>query len=133
MIEPDVEPIVNLLVERVILVANCLRGCVFLQRFCFGCCAVLVRAADVNNVVTAIAAEPDELVLAQNEEIGKSKKSQRNITAGMCAKSTLDSERMLPCIDVATQHAANNVAQVRHIINVGQSACDEDISSSFLR
>lgn len=89
VVEPDLEPVVNLLVLDVELVAQLLRRLARLQRLGLRRRAVLVRAADVERRPVAQLAEAR--------------------------------------VDVGAQHAAHDVAQVRHVVHVRQGAGDEHV------
>ena len=95
LVEADAKPVVDLCVQRVVLVANLLRGKTLLDslRLCRG--AVLVCPAHEEDVVAT--------------EAGK------------------------PRIDVGRQDTAYDVAEVRHVVDVGQGRRDHDVSFTVAR
>ena len=58
VVKVDVEPLINLLVDNVVLVADLLRGLAFLLGFGLGRGSVLIGTTDVHAVVVGEAAVP---------------------------------------------------------------------------
>lgn len=95
LVKVDLEPVVDLLVDRVVLVADLLAGGALLERLGLSRGAVLVGAADEDRVVAAGAA--------------------------------------VPRVHVRGEHAADDVAEVGHVVDVGQRGGDEDVAGAWLR
>ena len=89
VVEIDHEPLVHRPVNLVEVVANLARTDAHLEGLCLRGRAVLVRAADVQNVVAPRTA--------------------------------------VPRVHVRAQHAADDVAEVRHVVNIRQRGGDEHV------
>lgn len=95
LVKVDLEPLVDLLVDGMVLVADLLAGGALLERLGLGRRAVLVGAADEDGVVAAGTA--------------------------------------VPRVHVRREHAADDVSEVGHIVDVGQRGGDEDVAGAGLR
>lgn len=92
-VEVAVEPLVDLLVDFEVLVANLARGLALLLGLSLSRCAILVSAADVNRVMP-----------------GESGVARKHITG---------------------ENATDNVAEVRHIVNVRQGTSDQNVTLAW--
>lgn len=65
-VERDAEPVVDFLVNGIVMVAQLARRFLLFFRPCLGRRAVLVRAADIQRLIAAAAAEPREHIRAEH-------------------------------------------------------------------
>jgi len=89
-----VEPLVDLLVDGVVLVANTLWGQAFLNCLCLGGGAILICSADIHGVVPT--------------------------------------ESAVSGIHICGEDAADDVTEMRHVVDVRQSTRNEDVSLARL-
>lgn len=66
LVESNVKPLINVPMDRMVLVANLLRSHPFLERFGLSGSTVLIGATNENRVVASCSAEPRVAVSAED-------------------------------------------------------------------
>lgn len=93
LVEVTVEPLVDLLVEGVVVVTDLLGGLALLAGFGLRGGSVLVGTTNIDDVVSSEAGEAS--------------------------------------VDISRQDTSDNVAKMGHVVDVGQSTRDQDVSLAF--
>lgn len=114
VVELNIEPVVNLLVLFVVFGANLFAREAFLESFGLGGSAILVSAAQVQGVEALDTAIPANT-------------SCKVIVISVVTQIKIHGARLLLGIDVSAQSASNDVAEMRYVVDIWQSRCDQHV------